>query len=113
MGIDGRWIVLSAGEWRSPPVLAAATFAERLAGLRGVPGGHGLLLWARSVHGWGLRAPVRVVQLEGEGVVGECRWLEPRRHLRWDTASWTLELPAWQPWPPEGARLRATRATHP
>ena len=109
-GIDGRWIVLTAGDWRSPPVLAAATFGERLVGLRAVPEGHGLLLHTRAVHGWGLRAPARVIQLDSEGAVGECRWLEPWRHIRWDRPAWTVELPAWQPWPPEGAKLLARRA---
>ncbi len=110
-GIDGRWIVLRAPDWQSPPVLPAATFAERLAGLRGVPPGSGVLLRAKAVHGWGLLGPIRLVRLDELGKVGECRWLEPRRLARWPTPAWILELPSWQPWPPTGATLHAVAAT--
>jgi hypothetical protein len=106
-GIAGRWIVLSAPDWKTPPVLAATTFAERLAGMRAVPPGRGMLLWARTVHGWGLPGPIRLVRLDDAGTVAECRWLEPRRHVRWLQPAWTLELPSWHIWPPDGAKLRA------
>lgn len=101
---------LGAGDWRSPDVAVAHTPWLRLAGLRAVPSGWGLLLPGGAVHGHGLTAPIRLVALDAGWRVREVRWLEPRRFALLRGAAWTLELPAATPAPEPGARLEPAAA---
>lgn len=93
--------------WRSGPLLVARTFRRRRRGLRPRSGGWGLLLAARSVHGFGMREALRVVSLDCRGRVRRVATLRPRR-VFWDRgACWILELPVGRPLPPVGAALAA------
>lgn len=67
--------------------------------------GSGLLLQTRSVHGIGLRAPVRAVAITTGMRVLAVRWLLPGRIIFFPRARFVLELPAWVTPPPVGATL--------
>lgn len=67
--------------------------------------GSGLLLETRSVHGFGMRAPVRAVAITPGMRVSAVQWLLPGRVLIFPTARFVLELPAWVTPPRVGATL--------
>jgi len=91
--------------WRSGPLVVARGWRQRWRGLRPRPGGRGLLLRARSVHGFGMREPLGVVSLGPGGQVRRVGALR-RGRLFWDPgACWVMELPLSRPLPPRGAVL--------
>lgn len=71
----------------------AATPAQRWRGIGAVPPGVGVLLAGRSVHGFGLDRPLRVVGLDPRGTVVAVRRLNPRRIVFVARAVYLLELP--------------------
>jgi hypothetical protein len=102
-------VVLRSREWVSPPLGVARRMAERAAGIRGVPPGHGVLMRTRSVHGFGLVAPLGVVAIESDGRVSDVRVLRPGRVMWLGRVRWVAELPAECPPPRRGSRLRPAR----
>jgi hypothetical protein len=98
-----RTVVLASEDWRSPPVSVASSFADRLFGIRR-EGTDGLLIRCSSVHGFGIRDPLRVVHLDGDGtVVHQDILVTGRRSIA--RGVWTLELPIGVRGPATGARL--------
>jgi hypothetical protein len=91
--------------WRSGPLVVARRRRQRRRGLRPRPAGRGLLLRARSVHGFGMREAVGVVSLGGAGRVRRVAVLPPGGFF-WDPgADWVMELPLSRPPPPVGVTL--------
>ena len=84
---------LRAPGWRSGPVTLAGTRRARLAGLRQSRGGLGMLLAARSVHGFGLQVALWAVSLDQGGRVRGVSMLSPGGLLIDSAAVWFLELP--------------------
>ncbi|HLT97748.1 MAG TPA: hypothetical protein VK070_13295 [Acidimicrobiia bacterium] len=64
-----------------------------------------LLLETRSVHGFGLRAPIQVVSIGPDGTVQAVERLDRRRIAWFPRARWILELPIDNPVPGVGERL--------
>jgi hypothetical protein len=60
-------------------------------GLRPVPGPTGALLRTRSIHTFGMHAPIGVVALDKTGFVIRAAVVPPRRVLFAPTARWLLE----------------------
>jgi uncharacterized membrane protein (UPF0127 family) len=87
-------------------VLVARTRAERRRGLRPRAQGRGLLLATRSVHGWGMREPLRVVSLDAAGRVRRVAVLPPGRLFVDPGARWIVELPMSRSAPAEGMTLQ-------
>ena len=87
-------------------VRVARTPGERWRGLRPRPQGWGLLLAGCSVHGRGMRVPLRVASLDAAGRVRRVAWLRPGGLFFDPGAWWVLELPAGRPGPPVGMALR-------
>jgi hypothetical protein len=85
-------------------VEVASTFRSRLRGLIGRDA-HPLLIRTCTVHGFWLRAPIRIVGIGRDGIVVGVRLLGRRRVAWLRRARWILELPAELDWPREGARL--------
>ncbi len=92
--------------WSSGPVHEATSFWSRWKGIRGVPGGSGLIIRGRSVHGIGLSDPLLVVGLDENDRVVHVARLEPGRVVGCRRAAAMLELQLGVPAPPLGARLR-------
>lgn len=88
--------------------MVAVGFRERLAGIRGVPWDHGLLLWGRSVHGRGLRRALAVVAVDATGTVAGTRILRPGGVVVFRRPGWMLEIPAAAGVPAAGASLVMT-----
>ena len=81
----------------------ASSFADRLLGIRR-EGTDGLLIQCSSVHGFGIRDPLRVVHLNGDGtVVHQDILVTGRRSIA--RGVWILELPIGVRGPATGARL--------
>lgn len=97
-------ISLIADGWAARRIRLARSFRERWRGIELVPGS-GLLLETRSVHGFGMRVPVRAVAITPGMRVSAVRWLLPGRVLFFPRARFVLELPAWQSPPPVGSIL--------
>jgi hypothetical protein len=97
-------------EWSSGPLLWARTHRERRRGLRPRPLGRGLLLASRSVHGWGMKEPLRVVSLDAAGRVRRVAFLAPGRVFCDAGARWIIELPVSRPAPQVGMMLRLQAA---
>jgi hypothetical protein len=93
--------------WRSGPLLVARSRRQRRRGLRPRPAGRGLLLAARSVHGFGMREPLGVVSLGPDGAVRRTGVLFPARLFGDRGAGWIIELPPGRPLPPQGIVLVA------
>jgi hypothetical protein len=84
-------------------VSVASSFADRLLGIRR-EGTDGLLIRCSSVHGFGIRDPLRVVHLDGHGtVVHQDILVTGRRTI--SRGVWILELPIEARGPDTGARL--------
>jgi len=96
-------LVLASGAWRSPPVVVATSFYERLVGIRRAGTG-GLLLRCPSIHTFGIPTPIRVVHLGSDGTVLRQDVLTPGRRVR-ARGAWILELPLSVPGPAPGTRL--------
>lgn len=96
-------ITLSNEHWELGPVTLATTFPQRLMGMRSGRN-HSLLVHAGSVHGRGLKAPLRVLHLTrtgrfvGHDVLAVGRFVRAR-------AYWILEMPMNAPVPENGARV--------
>jgi hypothetical protein len=88
------------------PVAVLSGARRRWRGIRGVPPGWGVLLRTRSVHTFGLRAPLGVVSLDDGLVVRRSAIVGPRRVVIDPGATWILELPVTRPLPGVGASLR-------
>jgi hypothetical protein len=99
------WGTFVDKDWSSPPVLLADTFYQRWKGLRPRPAGQGLLIRARSVHGFGMKEPLLIVGLDALGGVLGIRILFPRRFAFVPGARQILELPIDVEVPAEGAVL--------
>ena len=102
-------VEIAAPGWGPWPVLVARTRVERWRGLRPRAPGWGLVLAGRSVHGAGMREPLRVVSLDAAGRVRRAAVLLPGG-LFWDAgARWIVELPMSRPVPPAGMALQVRR----
>jgi hypothetical protein len=75
-------------------------------GLRPVPGPGGALLRTRSIHTFGMHAPIGVVALSNDGVVIRVAVVPPHRLFVARRARWMLEV-APTPLPEVGTRLEA------
>ena len=64
---------------------------------------------SRSVHGFGLVAPLQVIAIDRGGVVVGVGVLRPRRLAIWRRACWIAELPDEIAAPAIGTRLRLER----
>lgn len=96
VAVDGHpWLVA---------VPVAAGVLPRARGLLASPPS-ALLLRTRSVHGFWLRRPVRVVCLDPAGVVLDVAILRRRRIVWVPGTRWVLELPVEVTPPPTGAVL--------
>ncbi len=96
-------VTLAVGSWRSPPVVVASSFTDRLVGVRRERTG-GLLIRSSSVHAYGCRKPLRVVHLDGDGMVVYQDILMSGRRTP-ARGAWILELPFGTPGPDTGTRL--------
>lgn len=96
-------MVLSDGSWTSPPVTVAASFTDRFLGMRR-ESIEGLLIRSSSVHALGLRDPLRLVHLDGNGMVVHQDILPVGRRIA-ARGVWILELPIGTPAPDTGVRL--------
>jgi uncharacterized membrane protein (UPF0127 family) len=97
-------VAVSTGGWRFEPVLVAESFVARRRGLRPRSAGRGMLIRARSVHGFGMDEPLGIVFIAREGLVVGSGTLLPGRILRCPSR-WTLELPPTASRPAVGAML--------
>lgn len=95
--------------WHSGPVRLATSGADRIAGLRPVPGPHGLLMAARSIHTWGMRSQLGWAALDGFGLVVSTGVACPGRVVVRPAARFFLELPLAALLPPPGAALEVNR----
>ncbi len=103
-----RSVVLCCSDWDSGPLTAAGTRRERRRGLTPAPGPFGLLLRARSIHGYGMASDLHWVGLGSGGVVVAVGTLRPRRVLvAPHPVRWVAEVPVSVPPPRVGDRLRA------
>ena len=107
----GRWMIATESGWRSPPIMVAVSFVERLVGLRGRRD-RGLLLRASSVHARGLSAPLRIVHLDDRGTVVRQDLLGPGRRIA-AAGTWILELPIEHCAPDTGAMLLLVQCSRP
>jgi hypothetical protein len=90
----GRCLTIRVGEdGAGTHCHVAASPSQRLQGIGAVPPGGGLLLAGRSVHGFGLDRPLRVVGLDERGTVVAVRLLDPGRLVVLARARYLLELP--------------------
>jgi hypothetical protein len=66
-----------------------------------------VLLATRSIHGWGLTAPLQWAAIDRGGIVSAGGVLAPRRlTLAPRTVRWIVETPEWLAPAPIGERLR-------
>ncbi len=100
---SGGSITLGAEEWTSPPVTVASSFTDRLLGVRRKDT-DGLLIRSSSVHGRGIREPLRIVHLDRDGTVVHQDILTTGRRTP-ARGVWILELPIGVPGPETGMRL--------
>jgi len=107
----GRSVVMAAASWRSPPVLVATSFADRLIGMRRRHT-NGLLLRSSSVHAAGLGSPLRVVHLDTEGTVLHQDLLMAGRRIT-ARGTWILELPIRSGRPDTGTKLTVLPSSRP
>jgi hypothetical protein len=92
-------------DWASGPLELARSRRRRFQGLRPRPGGAGLVLRARSIHGVGMRAVLGVISVSASGRVRRRRVLLPGG-VFWDPgAAWMLEVPLERGLPLVGATL--------
>ncbi len=96
-------MTLASGSWTSPPVTVASSFTGRLLGVKR-KGTDGLLIRCSSVHGHGIRGPLRIVHLDGDGTVVHQDILVAGRRTS-ARGAWILELPVGVPGPDTGMRL--------
>ena len=107
MGGEGTSLVVAVEStgWVHPVALAVG-LRDRWRGLAALPGGVGLLLRTRSVHGRGLIDDCTVVWMEDDGRVLAVDDLPPRGLARGPgNACWALELPRTSPTPGVGATV--------
>jgi hypothetical protein len=100
---------LTVADWRSPLLLLLRSRLDRLWGLSPCPGPFGVLLKARSVHGFGLRSMVGFVALDERGVVIRVGVLRPRRVVVCRNAAWFAEFPCDGGWPSLGSEALLDR----
>jgi uncharacterized membrane protein (UPF0127 family) len=98
---------LSSSGWEMSGLLAR-TFLDRLLGVRRAPPGSALVIRARSVHGFGMRQPLRVIGLDADMRVVSTRTLRPNRVMVIPSARILVELPPSQPGPRIGDRVEVT-----
>jgi hypothetical protein len=91
--------------WESGPVLVAQRYAERLKGLRASDADRGMLIKGQSVHGFGMRAPLLAIGLDGRRRVVGFRILHPYRVVWIRGAREIVELPIGPLPPPPGVVL--------
>ncbi|MEN8233730.1 MAG: hypothetical protein ABFR89_02260 [Actinomycetota bacterium] len=103
--------MLANGPWRSPRVTVATTFRDRFVGMRRGRA-EALLLRASSIHGVGLREPLRIVHLGLDGTVIRQDVLTPGRRLT-ACGPWILELPIGASGPANGAILTVLPSSAP
>jgi len=106
-----RSVVMATPSWRSPPVLVATSFADRLIGMRRRHT-NGLLLRSSSVHATGLGRPLRVVHLDAEGTVLHQDLLMAGRRIT-ARGTWILELPIRSGRPDTGTKLTVLPSSRP
>ena len=99
------FVRLVAPDWSSGPVVILTRHRDRRIGLRPLPGPFGALLEARSIHTFGMHAPIGVVALDKKGLVIRAAVVPPRRVLFAPTARWLLET-ASTDLPNKGVRLK-------
>ena len=87
-------------------VLLAHRFIDRLLGVRG-RGVSSVLLWASSVHTFGLKDPIHIVGLSDAGIVESVDQVKPRRIHRRGHRGLVLELPVLIDPPSLGSRVIA------
>jgi hypothetical protein len=96
-------VVLRGPGWCSPPLIHARSTRQRLVGVHGATGG--VLLRARSVHGFGLRSAIAVLVLDREGLVLTARVVR-RGEIVWvPGAAWIAEFTAPVTLPAPGSAL--------
>ena len=96
-------LMLVGESWRSPPIVVATSFVDRLVGIRRAGTG-GLLLRCSSVHAVGVQEPLRIIHLGRDGTV-ECQdLLTAGRRVR-ARGAWILELPLSTSGPDPGTHL--------
>ena len=100
---SGDSVTLGTEDWTSPPVTVALSFADRLLGVRRKDT-DGLLIRSGSVHGRGIREPLRIIHLDRDGTVTHQDILMAGRRTS-ARGVWILELPVGVPGPDTGARL--------
>lgn len=98
-------VSLTGDGWTAHGVLRARSFRERWRGVKSIPEDAGLLLQTRSVHGFGMHTPLRVVAVTPRMRVYAVRRLLPRRVMFFLRARFVLELPLEADAPLIGSRL--------
>ncbi len=88
----------------------ASSFTDRLLGLRRVEPDSGLLLRARSVHGFGMTRPFLAVGMDGNGRVVGSTVVKPWRMVWFRRCRWVLEMPERHSPPAIGEMLEWARA---
>lgn len=87
----------------------ARSFLDRWLGIRRVAGSKPVLIPTRSVHGFGLEAPLLVAVIDAGMRVGQVRALRPGGVLTFPTARYVLEMPMGSEPPPPGSVLELVR----
>ena len=87
-----RTVKLSSPGWSGATVAVAASFTDRLLGIRAA-GRQGVLLRTRSVHSFGLGRTLSLIATDESGIVIETRELKPNRIAVFPGASIVIELP--------------------
>lgn len=103
-----RLVTLITPGWVADPVHLADRFLDRLLGLVAAPAERALLVPGGSVHGLGMRRPLLVAGLAGDGRVLGVVTLRPGKVVWFRGAAAVLELPDDHPPPPVGAVIEVT-----
>lgn len=99
-----REVTLRSPGWPGATVSVAATFTDRLLGIRAASA-HGVLLRTRSVHTLGLGRAISLIATDERGIVIEARELRPNRIAVFPGASIVIELPAASTLPAVGSMV--------
>jgi len=88
-----RIFEVSTGCWSSGPLRVLTTRRDRRLGLTPSPGPFGALIRGRSIHTFGMTAPIGVIALDAKGVVRRARIVPPSRAFFAPRARWIVETP--------------------
>lgn len=106
MGAPYQLVELAGPAWTSGPLVVARTRRDRLAGIRRLPDGVGVLLRARSVWAPAGSPPLWSIAVDRHGMVGGVTLLRPGGLVADRHAVWIAEIAGDRPPPLPGWALR-------